>query len=1258
MKLFPVIGLLVTSFILALELSAAVPGRYVRFEAPASPGMAVHEIEVWSGGTNIAFKNGTLKFSGTGYQARDINFRDGQRSLVDGITDFKSRGFTMSTTNEFVVNPWVEIDLGRVLQLEQVVVTEQEKPMYADRSLRLVTVLDEARRVTFSTSFDIRCAPFDKGAATLKLDAGRGPLIGRVVPPETAQWAPLADMIEPQVAPPPDDAAARAAVFAQRNSPTAIAQLARDFFARMDLAKPELRGVREKYERGDFSGALDAYRDHFIAKVQSVTFLHEFPVEQSLYAAAADDLLRNISVVFARADAMAQRFSPGTIYWGYAPEGDKNALDVAQVRCAAGNFQRPLLTAYRATGRAEYLAQWVAITDDWGLNIRNEFAQSKQDLRNYFVKGPTEVLNHLADEIGITARARPEIAKLLSGATLARLLIPVLEEYPPAYWWTCRRATFNHTYNALNIASVTARVLDDFHAGQRLDRENRQHWERVWTMNMTRDGSMNEVGDEGHLFMQWRMGVFFNQMKKTPPPWFTPDFAAEFETGWRQTALYPIRHLSPDGRGHRVGIGELFNQIWALSGRTCDYGNMIPRETVDSAALLRQPEVAGILQSVFGAAHDRAKLSPARQEAWDKVTGFYGTNFIPPSTASDWLPYAGLHYLRRSWEPDATFVAMISQTPGAPSTSVSDWNTEFQMWDYGQPLVACGPVLVDGLPQFADAGRQTYWPGSKTERLAVSSERPIPARWHTSTRFDYAESYYEGAYQKHGYDYRAGTLKLGDKIITDARAARSVIMVRPARLVIVTDSVRVPDDGNAHRYEIMQRFFAPEPLNKGDPVSGSVKGDATALTLHRTAAPGVTVRRFSNAKLSADNRTQPSWGRAGYFRAETKGALGLTTLIEPHRRDGDVLVKVSRDLSAPGVNGFSATLADGATLTWLATDSGAQTLKAGPLSIEAEGLLLWQGATETCGLALGVKSAGLQATDFEFTLDGATLANIKPIHRPIEPVTFSPGVNVFAFSAEITLASATPSVEIRYTLDGTEPDLASPRYVAPIKVTKDTFIRARAFRAGVKTMPFTAAGTDMTVVSDARFRKRTLWSALATTATKPGLRWELVDGNWFALFSHLNLPAVMPAKAIGETEKFPDVSMRVGDGPFGVRYSGFIKIPADGVWTFHAPAEYVGASCEPGYDLRVWIDGEEWDLGQRFHGRGQWSVPLAKGAHRLLITFADARHRDRTVHGSGLWRGYPTPWVVWKGEAPVIELSGPGMDRQPLPSGWLTHEAH
>lgn len=64
----------------------------------------------------------------------------------------------------------------------------------------------------------------------------------------------------------------------------------------------------------------------------------------------------------------------------------------------------------------------------------------------------------------------------------------------------------------------------------------------------------------------------------------------------------------------------------------------------------------------------------------------------------------------------------------------------------------------------------------------------------------------------------------------------------------------------------------------------------------------------------------------------------------------------------------------------------------------------------------------------------------------------------------------------------------------------------------------------------------------------------------------------------------------------------------------------------------------------------------SQGTHRLLITFADPRNRDRTVLNSRQRRDYPTPWVVWKGEAPVIEVFGPGLPKQPLPAVWLRCE--
>lgn len=1283
------------TLLLAFNVHAAVNGRYVRVEAPASSHMGLYEIEVWRGNANIALKNKELAFTGIGYRGRDINVRNEGRLLVDGATDFSKRSTEFSTVKD--LNPWLELDFGVEQQLERLVIKSTLKPIYDDRSIRLISVLDSQRRVLWTATYDIRRKPFDNGVASFTLVPSKGPLIGRVVPLNIAQWAPLGDILEVQATDVPPEAKERAVRFAERNSPAAIEKLSKEFFSRMDLAKPELAEVKVKVERREFAAALDAYRDHFLLKLQRVAILDEGGLRPGMtplpYPAAGDDLARGVAVVFARFDVVAQGFTPGTIAWAAVPKPDKGGLDLARARALAGRLQQPLLTAYRDTGREGLLAQWAAITDDWGMNIRADLdraAAAGTDLRNYFVKDAIQEFNHLADELALTAKERPAFTRSISGATLARLLIPVVEEYPPAYWWACRRCSFNHTYNAMNAATITSRILDDFYAGERLDNENRQHWQRVWNTMMTRDGSMNEISDEGHLFMQWRMAAIVDQMKRTPPPWFTPDFLAEFETGWRQTTVYPLRHLAPDGFGHRLGSRnyDYFKRLWWLIDPKAGERELAASNTLDFTSIVRHPKFAGILQTVFGAGRERATLTPPRQEAWDLVTGYYGKSFTPPATTSDWMPYAGLWYLRRSWEPDATYVHMLCQPKGHPSSNGSAWNTEVHYFDYGAPLLALSPVWIDVQPPFNEEGTQTYKPGSKTETLTTASEFPIPARWHTSELLDYAESFYEGTYQTHreqrSTNFAPVAPALGESPVKDARADRRVILFRPARLLIVTDAVRSPASNAPRHYEIRQRYATPNRSGKETPPPGTFHGDARTLSLVNENAPGVTVRRFTTAKLSWDKRsTADAWenGAAmmnhtgvleklgGILRAETKGNLLLTALIEPHRTTGDAVVKSTSDLSAEGITGFKATLNDGSNLTWLNTGGEPRLLKAGQVELQGEGLLLYQLSPVTSGIALGCtrlsvggKAVEIPCPDFEFSLDSKTttdnrplITSFIPIHRPIMPVTFSPQETVFTNSVPVVMTSATPGMEIRYTLDGREPDASSQLYTAPITINKDTYIRARAFRPGVKAIPFTAAGTAVTVISDARYYRRDLKStSAAPTNSVQGLNWELVEGNWFSLFSHLNLPEVMPAKARGTTNKLLDVSMRQGDGPFGIRYNGFIDIPADGVWTFYAPSEYVGASCEPGYDLRLWIDGEEWDIGQRFHGHGIWSVPLKKGRHRLLVSFADARHRDRTVHNSGLWAGYPSPWVVWKGEAPIIEVSGPRFSRQPLPNQWLS----
>ena len=281
----------------------------------------------------------------------------------------------------------------------------------------------------------------------------------------------------------------------------------------------------------------------------------------------------------------------------------------------------------------------------------------------------------------------------------------------------------------------------------------------------------------------------------------------------------------------------------------------------------------------------------------------------------------------------------------------------------------------------------------------------------------------------------------------------------------------------------------------------------------------------------------------------------------------------------------------------------------------------------------------------EFTPRGV----VREIHAPIQPVTFAPNVNVFTDSTDVTMACATPGVEIRYTLDGSEPGLDSPRYIAPVLVTQSAVVRAIAVRPGAKELHWPLDPGFATLPTRAVFTKQTPAPAAKITAAQPGLVWQYTEGQMFALVAGSD---ILPAQQTGTTDRLFDVSMHQGGSAFLTRYDGWLDVPADGVYTFHAPREFVIPDCDPGYDLRVFVDDQEWWPTMRWHALGTWSCALAKGPHKFRVIFVDTRTKP---YKHETWQNWPNLDVLWKGVTPTLEVAGPGIATQSIPAAWLKH---
>jgi hypothetical protein len=406
------------------------------------------------------------------------------------------------------------------------------------------------------------------------------------------------------------------------------------------------------------------------------------------------------------------------------------------------------------------------------------------------------------------------------------------------------------------------------------------------------------------------------------------------------------------------------------------------------------------------------------------------------------------------------------------------------------------------------------------------------------------------------------------------------------------------------------------------------------------------------------------------------GPTQVVTLIQSRPQGLAKLSSITPLAPGEGGNGVETTVTDGKKLAYLSSTSGASALRLDAVEAKAESLLLFGNSGVALGcesLRIGGKSQKIITPDFEFVLKNGALADVKPIYKPIAPVDIGPDRNVFTSAVDVTMASRTPGVEIRYTLDGTDPGLNSLLYSAPVKIDATTHIKARAFRQGLSARAFDTSGTLETPVSTASFYLQKSVDPVGARPLKDGLRFRYWQDDWRTLWA---LGEELPPAVDSEVPALFDLSQVPAENPplgekaaprrdyFAVQYDGFLDIPEDGVYTFHAPEEWIYPDIDAGYELRVFLGNkmgrppyhnrptgiQEWYPSTRLHAFGNWTIPLKKGLHPFKVFFLDYRTDAATYWNKPNLKPY-----IWPGETPDLRISGPGIDKQPIPVSWFKH---
>ncbi len=253
-----------------------------------------------------------------------------------------------------------------------------------------------------------------------------------------------------------------------------------------------------------------------------------------------------------------------------------------------------------------------------------------------------------------------------------------------------------------------------------------------------------------------------------------------------------------------------------------------------------------------------------------------------------------------------------------------------------------------------------------------------------------------------------------------------------------------------------------------------------------------------------------------------------------------------------------------------------------------------------------------------------TFAELPPVHRgtrydrdgaelgpPPQVADADPlPVKVFTDRTELAFTGIVGGQDVRYTTDGSEPTETSPRYEGPVTIDATATVKARTFARGWRF------GENASPVVSARFVKQSLTGPTRPTGpTAPGLRCEVFEtftAEWdrygfmrpdLNMLPDLNKLTPILDVAVRELVLPPVLPQRESREQFKgfYRFTGFLEVPADGVYTFRVQSMAPLQLRVGGASVIDETGPYHQDLKMRY---GQ--VALAAGTHAFTLVAGDS----------------------------------------------------
>ena len=348
-------------------------------------------------------------------------------------------------------------------------------------------------------------------------------------------------------------------------------------------------------------------------------------------------------------------------------------------------------------------------------------------------------------------------------------------------------------------------------------------------------------------------------------------------------------------------------------------------------------------------------------------------------------------------------------------------------------------------------------------------------------------------------------------------------------------------------------------------------------------------------------RIASQWGpgRQDYTPGSSSGDLLLKLTVDP---DPGYAVKecfftynpTHNDLYAilPKWPGSSPLTADHSPLTTFTIHDLPLTAGTHIELLETHETLAWHAAGKDIVISMPPFDPSRMKSNYAFVMKIAATGAFAA--RPSISVSYPAG-------AVLPLVTIQPreSVEYHYTLDGSAPTPSSPVYSKPFTVQQSATLSVQGFRQGV--LPGNMATLPLQVFG---------WTpAIRPGTTSPGLHYDAYEWPAGNARSVSEMAGLTPVRSGSATKvAAADLSRKESAG---IVYEGYIKIPADAIYTFYL-------SSDDG--SRLSLDGQMAIDNDGLHGEDERSarIPLKKGFHAFRLAYFNG------TGGSGLKFSFST----------------------------------